>query len=108
MTPTFNPEPVGYLYEQMAAHLEARIRAGELRPNRPLPAEQQLAREYGVSLGTARHAVRLLRFRGLVQVIRSKGTYVSPIDALPEARQGEATSDAEPVGRGSVEGCQWL
>lgn len=106
MTPTFDPEPAGYLYEQMAAHLEARIKAGELRPNRPLPAEQRLAHEYGVSLGTARHAVRLLRLRGLVQVIRAKGTYVSRIDALPGAGQNDRSGDAELVGRESVEGCQ--
>lgn len=88
MAPKFDPDQVGYLYEHMAAHIEARIRAGELEPNRPLPGEQQLAREYGVSLGTARHAVRILQFRGLVQVIRSKGTYVSALDALPNVVLG--------------------
>lgn len=80
MVSTFEPDPAGYLYEQVAAHIEERIRAGELRPLQPLPAELRLAQEYGVSLGTARHAVRLLRNRGFVQVVRSKGTYVSRLD----------------------------
>lgn len=76
----FDPHATpGYAYQQLADHLAARIAAGELRPNTPLPAERQLAEEYGVSVGTARHATRLLRYRGLVKTIRSKGTYVVPI-----------------------------
>jgi DNA-binding GntR family transcriptional regulator len=66
----------GYVYEWMANHLSQRIESGELAPNTPLPSERRLAEEYGVSLGTARHATRLLRFRGLVVTVRSKGTYI--------------------------------
>jgi DNA-binding GntR family transcriptional regulator len=72
----FNPEEPGYLYEAMAKHLAARIEAGELADRKPLPNERRLAEEYGVSLGTARHAVRILANRGHVVVVRSKGTYV--------------------------------
>ncbi|HJQ47802.1 MAG TPA: winged helix-turn-helix domain-containing protein [Amycolatopsis sp.] len=67
----------GYLYEALANQLAERIESGEFPPNTPLPAEGQLAHEYGVSLGTARHATRLLRDRGLVVTIKSKGTYVT-------------------------------
>lgn len=70
--------PPGYVYVQMAEHLAGRIEAGEFRPNRPLPSERRLAEAYGVSLGTVRHATRLLRMRGVVVTIRSKGTYVAP------------------------------
>lgn len=74
----FTPnDAAGYLYEQMADHLTARIESGELTPNTSLSSEHQLASEYGVSLGTARHATRLLRFRGLVVTVRSKGTYIA-------------------------------
>ena len=76
--PKFEPDSTpGYIYEMMANHLAARIETGDLTPNKPLPSERRLAEEYGVSLGTARHATRLLRFRGLVVTIRSKGTYVT-------------------------------
>ncbi|TVT52050.1 winged helix-turn-helix transcriptional regulator [Amycolatopsis rhizosphaerae] len=61
----------------MAEHLAERIACGELAPNTPLPSERELADVYGVSLGTARHATRLLRARGLVMTIRSKGTYIA-------------------------------
>ncbi|MFD2419076.1 GntR family transcriptional regulator [Amycolatopsis pigmentata] len=70
-------ESPGYIYEKMAEHLANRIAAGELTPHTPLPAEKKLALEYGVSLGTARHATRLLQHRGLVITIRSKGSYVA-------------------------------
>jgi GntR family transcriptional regulator len=73
----------GYLYQAVASDLARRIRSGELAPNTPLPAELDLARGYGVSLGTARHATRLLRDRGLVVTIRSKGTYVVKRDEDP-------------------------
>jgi aminoglycoside phosphotransferase (APT) family kinase protein len=48
-----------------------------LKPNTPLVAERRLADEYGVSLGTARRATELLRDRGLVFTLRSKGTFIA-------------------------------
>ncbi|KAA9161381.1 winged helix-turn-helix transcriptional regulator [Amycolatopsis acidicola] len=77
-------EAPGYLYESVAKRIAERIEAGELAPNTTLPAEGQLAREYGVSLGTARHATRLLREWGLVVTVRSKGTYVRRREKTPE------------------------
>ena len=75
--PKFEPGSTpGYIYEMLANHLAARIVSGEFTPNKPLPSERRLADDYGVSLGTVRHATRLLRYRGLVITIRSKGTYV--------------------------------
>ncbi|WP_236793302.1 winged helix-turn-helix domain-containing protein [Amycolatopsis sp. GM8] len=76
--PPFDPDATpGYRYLHMANHLAGRIESGELAPNTPLPSERRLAEDYGVSLGTARHATRLLRYRGLVVTIRSKGTYIA-------------------------------
>lgn len=81
MVPEFQPDCAGYLFQQVADHLAARIRTGDLAPNQPLPAEIRLADEYGVSLGTVRHATRLLRSKGLVVIVPSKGTYVARIHA---------------------------
>ncbi|MFD4197254.1 winged helix-turn-helix domain-containing protein [Amycolatopsis thermoflava] len=66
-----------YLYDLVADDLARRIETGELAVNTPLPAEQTLARQYGVSLGTCRHATKVLRDRGLVRTIPSKGTFVA-------------------------------
>jgi GntR family transcriptional regulator len=77
--PDFDPAKVGpgYLYVVMADHIAARIDAGELLPNTRLPAERDLADEYGVSLGTARRATKELRERGLVVTVPVKGTFVT-------------------------------
>jgi DNA-binding GntR family transcriptional regulator len=80
----------GYLYEKMADHLAARIGSGELAPHTPLPPEGRRAQEYGVSLGTARHATRLLRHRGLVVIVQSKGTYVATRPTAPPHPLGTA------------------
>lgn len=67
---------MAYRYRRIAGHLAMRISTGELAINRPLPAEMRLAREYGVSLGTIRRATEILRHKGLVVTLRSKGTFV--------------------------------
>lgn len=95
----FDPdEIVGYVYEQMAGHLTKRIAAGDLQSNTPLPSERRLASEHGVSLGTARHATRLLRYRGLVVTVRSKGTYVAK-DAQEKADRWLAQHGAATAGQ---------
>lgn len=76
-------ETPGYLYETLAKLIAHRIETGELAPYSPLPAEGRLAREYGVSLGTARQATKLLREQGLVITLRSKGTYVAKREKQP-------------------------
>ena len=77
--PRFDPEAGGpaYLYARMADHLEARIRSRELAQGARLPAERDLAEEYGVAVGTARRAVEELRQRGLAVTLPAKGTFVS-------------------------------
>ncbi|MEU4422073.1 GntR family transcriptional regulator [Actinoplanes sp. NPDC024001] len=64
------------LYVQVADAIEARIAAGELLPNRPIPSENQLVQEYGIARGTARKALQLLRERGLVITVVGRGTFV--------------------------------
>jgi GntR family transcriptional regulator len=77
--PPFDPASAGpaYLYAVMADHLAARIAAGDLPAGSRLPAERDLAAEYGVALGTARRAVEELRTRGLVVTLPAKGTFVT-------------------------------
>lgn len=74
----FQPdETAGYIYRQVADHLAARIESGALPPGAPLPGENHLPEEYGVSRHTARHAVRLLRACGLVVTRPSEGSFVA-------------------------------
>lgn len=75
------------VYAQLADIVAGRIAAGELVPDRPIPAETRLAEEYGVARLTARRAVRELRERGLVYTVRGKGSYV--VEPPPAEADGD-------------------
>ena len=77
-------DPGVYLYVALADYFERLIKSGALRRHDPLPAEQRLRADFGVSLGTARSAVEELRKRGLVSTVRSKGTFVTYDDTAAE------------------------
>ena len=70
-------EGPAFMYEQIADHIEARIRAGELPPGSRLPGEQALRQEYGIALSTVRKAMGLLRDRGLITTRASLGSFVN-------------------------------
>jgi DNA-binding GntR family transcriptional regulator len=73
-----DPDAPKLIYVQVADHITARIEAGELARGARLPAERDLATEYGVSYDTIRRTTALLRDRGLIITIVGRGTYVSP------------------------------
>jgi GntR family transcriptional regulator len=68
------------LYVQLANILRGMIESGELAPRAPLPSESYLQQQHGVSRGTVRTAVRILRDEGLVVTIGARGTFVRPSD----------------------------
>ena len=78
--PAIDPAAPKLVYVQVADHITARINAGELAPGARLPAERDLATEYGVAYDTIRRATALLRDRGLIITIIGRGTYVTPED----------------------------
>jgi GntR family transcriptional regulator len=65
-----------YAYQQVADALAARITAG--RYSGKLPAERVLAKEFGVSYPTVRHAMAILRESGLIETIHGRGTFTKP------------------------------
>ncbi|MFF5082320.1 GntR family transcriptional regulator [Actinoplanes sp. NPDC000266] len=77
-----------------------RPRCRPLIPNRPIPSETALVQEFGIARGTARHAVELLRERGLVATIPGRGTFVLPRRRRLGSRQalfrGRSTVPASP------------
>jgi GntR family transcriptional regulator len=66
------------LYVQLADILRGMIKSGELQPRAPVPSESYLQQEQGVSRGTVRMAVAILRDEGLVVTIGGRGTFVTP------------------------------
>jgi GntR family transcriptional regulator len=65
------------LYLQLAAILRQAIESGALQPRQPVPSEAYLMGEHGVSRGTVRHALDILRSEGLIQTFPGRGTYVA-------------------------------
>jgi DNA-binding GntR family transcriptional regulator len=62
----------------VADRIEKRIRAGEFGEHGRLPSTPDLAKQYGVSPGSARRARRELELRGVVRVVSGKGTFTLP------------------------------
>jgi GntR family transcriptional regulator len=69
-------EPGQSRYAALAAALRARVVNGEWPPGSAIPAEQTLAGEHGVALGTMRRALELLAQQGLVERLQGRGTFV--------------------------------
>lgn len=68
----------GPMYQQVRQDLLARIRRGEFPPGSLLPSENQLCKQYDVSVTTARRAFLELVKEGVVQRKAGVGTMVSP------------------------------
>jgi GntR family transcriptional regulator len=71
--PTKGPDLV---YVMIADDIAAQIQDGRLVPCQRLPAENELATEYGVARMTVRRAMWELRERGLVRTVTGKGTFI--------------------------------
>jgi DNA-binding GntR family transcriptional regulator len=65
------------IYRQAADHIAAAITRGDLRPGDKLPAERDLADDWGIAIGTIRSAMAVLRERGLIISTLGKGTFVT-------------------------------
>ena len=74
ITSMVDPDSPVLAYVQVADDLAGRISRGELAGR--LPAERDLASEYGVAYGTIRRAMEVLRERGLVESVHGRGTFV--------------------------------
>lgn len=86
----------GPKYLRVASAIEADIRSGELRPGMRLLPERQLAQEFGVSYGTARHATEVLRDKGLIQTRHGEGTFV--LRQGPDGPERDGGADPAPEG----------
>jgi GntR family transcriptional regulator, transcriptional repressor for pyruvate dehydrogenase complex len=65
------------LYEQIVQQIEDSITSGELKDGDQLPAERELAQQFGVSRTAVREAVKTLREKGLVEAYPGRGTFIT-------------------------------
>ncbi len=96
-------EPGQSRYAALAAAIKARIVAGEWPPGTALPAEQTLAAEHGVALGTMRRALDLLAEQGLLDRIHGRGTFVRQgLAGAPMLRFFRFAADADQPPRSRI------
>ena len=65
------------LYEQIVQQIEDSILKGDLKGGKQLPAERDLAQQFGVSRTAVREAMKTLREKGLVEAYAGRGTFVT-------------------------------
>jgi len=65
------------LYEQIVQQIEQSIQRGVLKPGDQLPAERELAQQFGVSRTAVREAIKTLAEKGLVEAFSGRGTFVT-------------------------------
>jgi GntR family transcriptional repressor for pyruvate dehydrogenase complex len=65
------------LYEQIVQQIEESVRKGTLREGDQLPAERELAQQFGVSRTAVREAIKTLHEKGLVEALPGRGTFVT-------------------------------
>lgn len=64
------------LYYQLEQILRQQISAGKISSDKPLPTENELCKQYGVSRTTVRQAIAPLMREGLINRIPGKGSYL--------------------------------
>lgn len=65
------------LYEQIVRQIEESIRKGELSEGSQLPAERDLAKQFGVSRTAVREAIKAMQESGLVDAYPGRGTFIA-------------------------------
>ncbi len=65
------------LYQQIVQQIEESIDKGELKEGDQLPAERELAQQFGVSRTAVREAVKTLSEKGLVEAYAGRGTFIT-------------------------------
>lgn len=73
----YKPVKTSRLYEQIVQQVEESILKGQLKAGDQLPAERELAQNFGVSRTAVREAIRALREKGLVEAYSGRGTFVT-------------------------------
>lgn len=67
-------------YLRIKTSLVSRIAQGEWRPGDIIPAESELANQYGVSIGTMRRTIAILEDENVLVRRHGKGTFIATYD----------------------------
>ncbi|MCF3960371.1 GntR family transcriptional regulator [Streptomyces fuscigenes] len=92
------PEKAQAKYRQIAEHLRQGILDGTYPAGQPLPSEEMLAQQFGVSRPTVRQGIAELRASGLVEVMMGRGMFVRSPQTRPSILRPRGVR-REPDGR---------
>ena len=108
-------------YQRIALVLESKIAGREWEPGQKIPAESDLAAEYGVSVMTARQALSELASSGLLERRQGHGTFVAmaagqsrapkTVDlsaSMTEATHATQAVPAQLIDADTVRGPKWV
>lgn len=84
------------LYQNIADKIAKSIESGDFGVGARLPAERELAEQYGVSRPTVREALVALEIAGMVEVRTGSGTYVCPKSRKNTSKKTKRVEDAGP------------
>jgi GntR family transcriptional regulator len=94
-------------YKEIAAYLVERIVDGTFPAGQPLPSEEQLAKQFGVSRPTVRDGLAELRAMGLVDVHMGRGTFVRSPYARPNLTRPRGVRRDKTGSYTEVDGIRW-
>ena len=92
-----NSNRVGVTTGNVVTHLRRQILEGDYSFDERLPAERNLAEEFGVSRGTIRSVLQILENQHLVRRQIGSGTYVSHRESTNQQEIASVTSPIEMV-----------
>src|SRR5207245_5188617 len=75
--PVYKAVRTSRLYEQIVQQIEESILKGTLKTGDQLPAERELAEQFGVSRTAVREAIKALSEKGLVEAYSGRGTFIT-------------------------------
>lgn len=90
------------IYYQIQEQVREAIRLGHLKPGDPVPDEESLASELGISRMTARHALTELAHEGFIRRERGRGSFVEKVRSLKVATPFRLMSYSEMFGANKV------
>ncbi|MFF4537942.1 GntR family transcriptional regulator [Streptomyces aureus] len=101
------PQSTQPKYRQIAEYLRESILNGTYPAGQPLPSEETLAKQFGVTRPTVRQGLTELRASGLVEVIMGRGTFARSPQTRPSHTRPRGIRRTPDGGYVEADGIRW-
>ncbi|WRZ88652.1 GntR family transcriptional regulator [Streptomyces sp. NBC_01007] len=102
-----SPQNTQPKYRQIAEYLREGILNGTYPAGQPLPSEETLAKQFGVTRPTVRQGLTELRASGLVEVIMGRGTFARSPQTRPSHTRPRGIRRTPDGGYVEADGIRW-